>query len=294
MHVLVTGAGSFIGGHAIVALSRAGLRVTATFRSESSAIRALKAVSRDVDFLPLDLARKDDFLVLPKSVDSIVHIAGVSSPPAVAADDVLGCNVLGAQNLINYASTVKVSRVIVASTLSIYGDIEEAVVTERTVVRNPDLYGASKLLAERLFAAESHCLPCVALRLPGVLGKGAHRAWIPTLLEQIRRNEDVTVYNPQSMFNNAAHVDDLNNLFLKLLEGHWSGFHSIPIAAAGEISIENLVRMLILQTGSRSGILEGKARKQPFTVSSEYAIKNFGYNPMNIEIMLDRYVDESS
>jgi UDP-glucose 4-epimerase len=206
----------------------------------------------------------------------------------------LACNVTGARNLLKYAHRADARRLIFASTLSVHGRVDEPVVTETTPVRGPDIYGASKHLAERLFAEASDWLPCVALRLPGVLGAGAHRAWIPTLLDRVRRHEPVTAYSLGSMFNNAVHVHDLNDLMLKLLAGRWSGFHAFPLGAAGTISIADLVKLLITLTGSRSTVAPGSAQKTPFLVSSDYAVRTFDYRPMDIEAMLRRYVSESA
>lgn len=293
MHVLVTGASSFIGRYAVATLSGMGLRITASFRSDSEAINQLRIVAPEVDFVRLDLACADAFSALPKKVDFIIHVAGVSTMPQIAVDDFLSCNVVGAHNLLKYALQAGASRVVLASTLSVHGEVKEQVVTETTPIRAPDMYGASKYFAERLFASESQRLPCVALRLPGVLGPGAHRAWIPTLLHRIRNHEEITIYNSKSMFNNAVHVHDLGNLLLKLFERYWSGFHAFPVGAAGQISIVGLVNMLIALTGSRSKVKEGRAPKKPFMISSEYATKNFGYDPFDIEVMLRRYVEDS-
>jgi nucleoside-diphosphate-sugar epimerase len=289
MHVLLTGASSFIGRHAVFALSRAGVRVTATYRSHSPAIEHLREALPGTDFVRLDLACQDEFVALPPKIDCIVHVAGAS----VAPDDILACNVTGAGNLLRYARNARASRVVLASTLSVHGDIEEDVVTEVTPVRAPDLYGASKYFVERLFAAEFHWLPCVAIRLPGVLGEGAHRAWIPTLLERIKKNKDVVIYGSDSTFNNAAHVSDLCGLLQNLLQNQWSGFHAFPVGARGEITIADLVRVLISGTGSRSKMEEGAALKKSFTISSRYAEENFGYDPMNIDVMLSRYMSET-
>lgn len=294
MHVLVTGASSFIGRHAVLALSRADIRVTSTFRSDTAAIDQLKTAAPRANFVRVDLAQENSFAALPSAVDAIVHIAGISTAPGVGIDDMLSCNVAGTRHLLSYARRVGVARVIFTSTLSIHGDIDEPLVTEATPVRAPGTYGASKYLAERLFAAEAHWLPCAAVRLPGVLGDGAHRAWIPTLLDQINSHKDVVAYNLQAAFNNAAHVDDLNALLLNMLKGQWTGFHAFPVGAAGQISIGALVELLISVTGSRSRVTAGETQKPPFTISSDYAAKNFGYSPMNIELMLRKYVGASS
>jgi nucleoside-diphosphate-sugar epimerase len=293
MHILLTGASSFIGRHAAFALSQGGIRVTATYRSNSSAVEHLRTALPGAELVRLDLACEGDFAALPPKIDCIVHVAGVSVTPEITADDMLACNVIGARNLLCYARRARASRIVLASTLSVHGSIEEDIVTETTPVRAPDLYGASKYLAERLFAAESHWLPCVAIRLPGVLGEGAHRAWIPTLLERVRKNQNVVVYGSDSAFNNAAHISDLCCLLHNLLRNEWSGFHAFPIGAKGQITIAELVRLLISSTGSQSRIEEGSALKKSFTVSSEYAERHFGYDPMNIDEMLSRYVNET-
>jgi len=274
-------------------MSRAGLGVTATYRSLEPIIEHLKDAVPDANLVRLNLARESDFLALPRKIDHIVHVAGVSAGPGIGVDDMLACNVTGARNLLNYARNAGASRLVLASTLSVHGDVEEPVVDEITPVRAPDVYGASKYLAERLFAAEAHWLPGAAIRLPGVLGEGAHRAWIPTLLDRMRKNQDITVYNPDAMFNNAAHVSDICRLILNLLRHQWSGFHAFPVGADGQMTIAELARILLSSTGSRSRLSEGRALKAPFTISSRYAVEKFGYAPMNIEAMLSRYVSET-
>jgi nucleoside-diphosphate-sugar epimerase len=293
MHVLVTGASSFIGRHVTVALSLAGLGVTATYRSNDFVVERLRSEVQNLDFVRLNLAHEPDYRRLPKKVDSIVHVAGVSTMPGISVDDILACNVVGARNLLNYARSAHASCLVLASTLSVHGQVEGPIVDEMTPVREPDLYGVSKYLAERLFAAEAHWLPCAAIRLPGVLGEGAHRAWIPTLLDRMRRDQDILVYNPDSMFNNAAHVSDLCNLIVNLLRQQWLGFHGFPVGADGQVTIAELVRILLARTGTRSNITEGKALKKPFTISSRYAKEHFGYAPMDIEEMVSKYVSET-
>ena len=293
MHVLITGASSFIGRHATAALSRADLEVTATCRSATTSCDRLTKLAPLAKLVQLDLARESDFEALPKRIDVIVHIAGVSVTPSTTADEMIECNVTGSRNLLNYARKARASRCIMASTLSVHGEIQEAVVNETTPIRAPDTYGASKYLAERLFASEASNLPTVAVRLPGVLGAGAHRAWLPIVLERLKSNADVTIYNPQASFNNAVHVDDLDDLFLKLIRNDWTGFHAFPTGAAGRLSVSDTVGLLASLLGSRSTIKEGIAAKGAFVISSDYAIKTFGYRPMEIGDMLKQFASES-
>jgi nucleoside-diphosphate-sugar epimerase len=292
MRVLLTGASSFLGRHLTEHFLRAGLHVTATYRSNQAVLERLCPLDGVLELLQLDLADERAFVALPGSIDAVVHVAAVSMTTGVSSDDIIRCNVVGTRNVLRYALAAGATRMIYASSLSIHGRVAVPIVDEATPVIDADVYGASKYFGERLLAAAADQLPCIAIRLPGVLGRGAHRAWIPTLLERIRAGQEVTLYNPHAPFNNAAHVDDLGRFCVGLLAGQWTGFSAVPVAAAGMITIQEVVERLIAATGKRIAVSVRSALQPGFTVSSECAIRRFAYDPMEIGLMLDRYAAE--
>jgi nucleoside-diphosphate-sugar epimerase len=109
-----------------------------------------------------------------------VHVAAASTARPGGIDDFITCNVIGARNVVRYAHAARIKKVIYTSSISVYGDIYEPYLQETYAITNPDDYGLTKYLAERVFA-ETEGLPCVALRLPGISGKGAiargYRHW---------------------------------------------------------------------------------------------------------------------
>jgi nucleoside-diphosphate-sugar epimerase len=292
MRVLLTGATSFLGRHITSHLLRAGFEVTATFRTPHSCLDELQSLSARLTLVRFDLADERSYSALPRSVDAVIHVAGVSMTPDVSLDDMLSCNVVGGRNVLRYALSARASKLICTSTISVHGRIEANVVTEATGIMDPDVYGASKLLAERMFAAVVDQLPAAAIRLPGVIGRGAHRAWVPTMLERIRAGQELTIYNPDAPFNNAAHVDDLGYLVSELLCRDWAGFHAFPVGAAGSITVSGAIERL-MAGNARVPVRIGHAPQRGFTISSDYAVNTFGYRPMDIGPMLDRYVAES-
>lgn len=293
MHVLLTGANSFIGGHLAESLAHRGISVIATYRRANVVLQRLQQHTggRNIDYVALDLADADAFARLPVRIDGVVHVAGISGASGITTDEMLACNVTGAANILRYAMSADASRLIYMSTLSVHGRIVANVVDEHTPVVDPDVYGASKYLAERLIAAAATELPAVAIRLPGVLGPGAHRAWLPTMLQRIRRGEAVAVYNPDAPFNNAVHVADLAIFCAALLEQAWHGFHAMPVGAAGHVTVREAVDRLMAAAGAAPVTID-PASRPGFTISSDYATRQFGYKPMEIGAMLDRYVAE--
>jgi nucleoside-diphosphate-sugar epimerase len=294
MQIVLTGANSFLGRHVTAYLARQGHKVFGTFRSEGAAVAALRGtVDRErLSLHALDIADASAFAALPARVDAVVHIAGISTAPGVGLDEMLACNVAGGRNVLRYALDAGARKVVYASTLSVYGHIADPQVSENTPVSEPDVYGASKYLAERMFAERASELPVAAIRLPGILGNGAHRAWIPTLVEKIAADRDITIFNPDSSFNNAAHVDDLARLVEGMLAADWNGFHAFPVGASGATTVRAAVESLFAAAGKPARIGVGPARSSGFTISSDYARRVFGYHPQDIGDMVGGYARE--
>ena len=78
-----------------------------------------------------------------------------------------------------------------------------------------------------------------------------------------------------------------------MLDAPWDGFHAFPVAAAGMTSIGALVERLMAAAGRRVAVEATVSARAGFTVSSAYAIERFGYRPMEIGAMLDRYAAEA-
>jgi nucleoside-diphosphate-sugar epimerase len=294
MQIVLTGANSFLGRHVTTHLAAHGHRVFGTYRSEGPVVAALreKADRERLSLHALDIADASAFSALPARVDAVVHIAGISTAPGVGLDEMLACNVAGGRNVLRYALDAGASKLVYASTLSVHGRIADPEVSEHTPVSAPDVYGASKYLAERIFAERAAELPVGAVRLPGILGDGAHRAWIPTLVEKIAADRDVTIFNPDSSFNNAAHVDDLARLVEGMLAADWSGFHAFPVGASGMTTVRGAVEALFAAAGKPARIDVGPPRSSGFTISSDYAGRVFGYRAQDIGDMLSRYARE--
>jgi len=226
---------------------------------------------------------------LPERVDAVVHIAALSAMPNIDTDALLASNVAGTRNMVKYALAAGVRRFIYASSLSIHGRIASHTVTSTTPVVDPDIYGATKYLGERLIAEAADRVPAIAIRLPGVLGRGAHRAWIPTLLARIQAGQQIAVFNPDAPFNNAADIDDVGRFVVDLLQVDLKGFEAVPIGAAGQIRVRDVPDILMAAAGRRVPVGIRTAPQSSFIISSEEAISRFGYAPMEIGAMLRKY-----
>jgi nucleoside-diphosphate-sugar epimerase len=181
------------------------------------------------------------------------------------------------------------------SSISVHGIVSAPVIDEVLPIVDPDIYGTTKYLGERMLASTATNMPVVSIRLPGVLGRGATcRVWIPMLLKKMINNEDVELYNPDEKFNNAIHVSDLANFILKLLRRDTlSGFHAFPIAASGMTTIREVAEYLKKLVNSSSIIIVKSSERQAFTINSRYAVSHFGYEQRAIIETIDNFVKDA-
>lgn len=162
--VAVTGAGGYVGGRLVAHLARQG--------------RAVRALSRRPtpwlpDAVPVDLAADGDadIAAVLDGCRAVVHLAGASEVRfATDPDTALAETVVAAQRVAQAAAAAGIERVVVASTVHVYGAALQpgATVDHRTAPQPRHPYAVARLAAEHLVAG-SVASP-VALRLTNGVG----------------------------------------------------------------------------------------------------------------------------
>ena len=292
--VLLTGASSYIGRHLVKYLYQSGFAVVGTYRTGSSGeCDVTRRVVSSPPMIHLDISQKASFLGLPASIDAVVHVAAAANKPGTTSAEMYSANAAGTRNVLSYATSAGARKFIYTSTLSIHGKIGSGVVDENTPVVDPDCYGASKYLGEQILASAVDSMPTVALRLPGVLGFGAHRAWIPSLVERLLAGRDVSIYNADASFNNAVHVDDLGRFVAQLLAKRiWQGFSAFPVGASGPMTILDIVTLMRDTLRSKSVVYKSDVATPSFMIDSRCATELYEYAPTPMEAILTQYLKD--
>jgi nucleoside-diphosphate-sugar epimerase len=286
--VLVTGASGFVGSHLVRRLAADGFLVTGLYRTAPGLAADLVGAA-SVRLVQSDVAALS---ALPDGCAAVIHAAASSAWTGITHDAVVRDNVIATRHLLDLAERARCRAFVFLSSMSVYGDIDSAVVDERTGIVDPDVYGASKRLGECLLEERQARLPGLALRLPGVVGKSARRNWLASTAERLRRGEPATLFNPDAPFNNALHVADLARLLAGALARGWQGFDTLVLGARGHLPVRAVVERLAAGMGVAPVLRVQPASKPAFLLSSARAMRDWGYDPMEIGALVDRFARE--
>ncbi|MCQ8782897.1 NAD-dependent epimerase/dehydratase family protein [Mangrovibrevibacter kandeliae] len=179
--VLLTGARGFLGGATRARLRQEGIDVVGADIGDGMPGDGITAC---------DLRCNDDIVALFASApfDTVLHCGAVSGPMVLAdrPGDIWRINAQGTAELLEAARRSGAGRIVVCSSVEVYGARRRGVLDESAPPDPPGVYGASKLAAEAAVIgyANGEGLDVLALRLGWVYGPG--RA-TPTMLEALLR-----------------------------------------------------------------------------------------------------------
>lgn len=285
MRILISGAGGFIGRHLSMALARDRHDVVALVRRSWPAV-----LDRQKGLLVerADLVQAERLPAGP--FDAIIHCA--AAIPATVPDEteLVRVNVEGSRCLFEHAVHAGVGTIIFCSSMAIYGRVEDDAVDPDTAVREPNAYGRSKLECERLLAdlSSAHSgLRALSIRLPGVVGPGSHDNFLSDTMACLAAGETIVVHNPDALFNNVVHIDDLVRFADILLGSLPRGHRAITIGAENPLLIRDVVGILETAAG-RIDAVRYEYGGRPFVISNERA-RSLGYRPATVRDSVERF-----
>ncbi|MFI9412747.1 NAD-dependent epimerase/dehydratase family protein [Nocardia gamkensis] len=285
MRVLVTGANGYLGRAVVHLLSRAGHEPIAMVRKRISPSRTAARVADLLD----DAALREAL----DGVEAVCHLAGLTRARESMTEPLryFRVNTGGTVALLEAMAAAGVSRIVFASTGSIYGTPEIQPMTESLPDAPPHPYAASKLAAEWSLHAQSGAgrLSAAVLRLMNVAG-GADpdpTRLIPRTFAAALNGSALEVNGDGSAVRDYLHIDDAAAAFVACLEQTPpGGFERYLIGSGQGSSILDVVAAVEQQTGRRIQLIHRPSAPEPAALVSDpaKAAAELGWHPRHSEL----------
>jgi UDP-glucuronate decarboxylase len=261
--ILVTGGAGFLGSHLCDRLIADGHDVVCVDNLFTGSRRNIAHLMQHSRF---DFLRHDVTFPLYVEVDEIYNLACPASPVHYQHDPVqtTKTSVLGAINMLGLAKRLR-CRIFQASTSEVYGDpIVHPQREDYWGNVNPigvrSCYDEGKRCAETLFFDyhRQHKMEIKVARIFNTYGPRMHPddgRVVSNFVVQALRGVPITIYGDGSQSRSFCYVDDLVEGFVRLMASPKDLIGPVNLGNPSEFTIEELARLTIELTGSRSKIV---------------------------------------
>lgn len=155
-------------------------------------------------------------------------------------------NILGAFNILNSAVKKKNVKIIVISSISVYGENLKQQSKESDVPNPYTNYGIVKFATEKIYRHFSllHNIDITILRLSTLYGPFKKTGHIVNLIKSISNNTTTTAYNNGNQIRDLLFVNDAANGIICTINNFQKGFNILNISSGKQYKILDIIKII--------------------------------------------------
>ena len=257
MRVLVTGGGGFIGSHLVDRLRTDGHEVRVLDNFATGRRENLLEVA-DVELVEGDVQSYERVHAAVRGIEVVFHQAALPSVPRSVQDPLTSnaTNVTGTLNVLLAARDEGVTRVVFASSSSVYGANPELPKREDMTPLPIAPYAVAKLAGEGYCRSFTHVfgLETVALRYFNVFGPrqdplSQYAAVVPNFVTAALEGTEPVVFGDGEQSRDFTHVDNVVEANVRAMDAPEASGGTFNVAAGERTSLNRLLELVAAITG---------------------------------------------
>jgi len=258
--ILITGGAGFIGGHIAELLLTRGYEVIALDNLNTGKIDNVPSGADFIQGDVTDAALLDS--VFAGGIDAVMHIAGQASISLSFADPSadLSINTLGTIRVLQACINHRVSRLLFASSMTIYGASPITPTPETTPADPISYYAITKYAAERYIHATAmrpdldFKFNVTSFRMFNVYGPrqsltNAYQGVFAIFVGKVLRGEPIVIYSDGKQARDFVHVTDVARAWVNALDSAVSFGQVINIGTGQPTSVNQLADLVLAAFG---------------------------------------------
>lgn len=259
--VLITGVAGFIGSKVAERFLAEGYSVIGV---DDLSNGCLDNVPSGLDFIRGDLSDSSTIALLPCECSKVLHLAGQSSGEISFDDPVadLEKNTVSTLNLIRYSIQNRIERFVYASSMSVYGKVEDQPIAETNVCKPLSCYGIGKYAAESYLRIYDSKLPFVLLRMFNVYGPGQdmsnlRQGMVSIYLAQALHNGKIEVKGSIDRYRDFIYIDDVVETWFRAATNSSALGQTFNVGTGVRTTVGNLLEFVCELVPDSSYFIQG-------------------------------------
>ena len=257
---LVTGGAGFIGSHIVEELVNTKQNVRVIDNLSTGNIENIAPFKNSIEFINADIRDAAAVNTAMKDIDFVLHQAALPSVPRSISDPITSneVNVNGTLNILYAAKENKVKRVVLASSSSVYGNVDVSPKHEGLKPSPESPYAVTKITGEyyarsffNVYGLETVCLRYFNVFGPRQDPNSPYAAVIPIFISEMKTGQPAPVNGDGSQTRDFTFVKNVvrANLLACEAENKIAG-KALNAACGGSISLLQLVSLINKELGT--------------------------------------------
>jgi nucleoside-diphosphate-sugar epimerase/2-polyprenyl-3-methyl-5-hydroxy-6-metoxy-1,4-benzoquinol methylase len=248
MNVLITGGTGFIGSRLACTCLERGYTVKVLGQENTQAEAENRKLLAEKG-IPVILASVTDPAALAEAmtgIDLVFHLAATQHEMHVPDQKFWDVNVGGTQHVLAASVQAGVQRFVHGSTIGVYGALEGTIDEDSPC--NPDnIYGETKLAAEKVVFSFEDKIPVVVIRISEVYGPGDRR--LLKLFKGISKQIFFVIGNGKNL-HHPIYIDDLTEGFLRAATAETAVGERFVLAGKEAVTTTEMVAAIATAVGA--------------------------------------------
>lgn len=252
MKALVTGGAGFIGSHLVEHLISKNYKVVVLDNLSTGKLKNLQNVKNKINFINIDISKKNNLSSYFKNVDLVFHLAGLSEliPSIKKPEEYYKTNVGGTFNILEASRKSNIKKFVYAASASCYGEAKKLPISENFPIDTRFPYALTKWMGEQLVInwSKIYKLPSVSLRLFNVYGKrlnfnGGYGSVFKIFLSQKLANKALTIVGDGNQTRDFIYISDVIEAMYKTSLSKIAG-EVFNVGTGREVSVNKIADLI--------------------------------------------------
>jgi nucleoside-diphosphate-sugar epimerase/2-polyprenyl-3-methyl-5-hydroxy-6-metoxy-1,4-benzoquinol methylase len=279
MRILITGGTGFIGSRLALRCLREGheVRVLGRRNNAVEAATAESLVRAGAQMRDVSVSDASQLTEVVEGMDLVFHLAAAQHEANVSDSHFEAVNVEGTRNVLAASARAGVKRFVHGSTIGVYRASPSEVVGEDSPLEPDNIYGITKLAAERVVAEFGSRIPTVVIRISETYGPGDRR--LLKLFRAASKGLLVQVGGGENL-HHPIYIDDLLDGLLAAARLESAVGTTFVLAGPAPVSSAELLRAVASSLGGRARIVRIPSAPLLWTASIlEALLRPLGIQP---------------